>query len=96
MLAFAIFSLFQLLAPAEKCVVEVVMRPVQKTVCIIMKNKLSKRLQEVTDALPLREEIRVLEIGSGSGAASREIAMRISKGHVLGIDRSGKAIKQAI
>ena len=53
-------------------------------------------MQEVTDALPLREEIRVLEIGSGSGAASREIAMRISKGHVLGIDRSGKAIKQAI
>lgn len=61
-----------------------------------MENKLSQRLRGIVDALPLKEGIRVLEIGCGPGAAAREIAGRISAGHVLGIDRSAKAIKQAI
>jgi SAM-dependent methyltransferase len=47
------------------------------------------------DALPLRPGLRVLEIGCGPGAAVREIARRIGNGHVLGIDRSAKAIQQA-
>jgi len=58
--------------------------------------KLSQRLRQIVDALPLREGIRILEIGCGPGAAAREIAMRIGTGYVLGIDRSSKAIKQAL
>lgn len=61
-----------------------------------MANKLSKRLQELVDALPLKEGMRVLEIGCGSGASAREIAKRVPSGSVLGIDRSSKAIRQAI
>lgn len=58
--------------------------------------KLSQRLRQIVDALPLREGIRILEIGCGPGAAAREIAIRIGTGYVLGIDRSSKAIKQAL
>ena len=39
--------------------------------------------------------MRVLEIGCGPGAAAREIARRLGGGHVLGIDRSAKAIALA-
>ncbi len=56
---------------------------------------LSARLQAVVDALPLRRGIRVLEIGCGPGAAAREVARRIGRGHVLGIDRSPAAIARA-
>jgi SAM-dependent methyltransferase len=55
----------------------------------------SARLLAIVDALPLRKGIRVLEIGCGPGAAAREIARRIGRGHVLGIDRSATAIAQA-
>lgn len=37
-----------------------------------------------------------MEIDCGPGVAARQIASRISTGHVLGIDRSAQAIKQAI
>lgn len=60
-----------------------------------MAQKLSSRLREIVDALPLRPGMRVLEIGCGPGAMAREIARRIGDGHVLGIDRSDKAITQA-
>ena len=56
---------------------------------------LSPRLAAVVDALPLRNGLRVLEIGCGPGAAAREVARRIGDGHVLAIDRSAKAISQA-
>ena len=56
---------------------------------------LSPRLMAIVDALPLRPGMRVLEIGCGPGAAAREVARRIGRGHVLGIDRSAKAIAQA-
>lgn len=49
----------------------------------------------VVDALPLRPGIRVLEIGCGPGAAAREIARRIGRGHILAIDRSARAAAQA-
>jgi SAM-dependent methyltransferase len=39
--------------------------------------------------------LRVLEIGCGTGAAAREVAVRIGFGYVLGIDRSSRAIAQA-
>ena len=48
------------------------------------------------DALPLRPGLRVLEIGCGPGAAAREVARRIGDGHVHGIDRSSRAIAQAV
>ncbi len=61
-----------------------------------MESNLSKRLADIINALPLRDGIRVLEIGCGPGAMAREISKRIGKGHILAIDRSAKAIQQAI
>jgi cyclopropane fatty-acyl-phospholipid synthase-like methyltransferase len=63
---------------------------------IVVPDELSRRLAEVIDALPLRPGIRVLEIGSGPGAAARAIARRIGDGHILAIDRSVTAVRQAI
>lgn len=57
---------------------------------------LSPRLQAIVDALPLRPGSRVLEIGCGSGAAARAVAGRLESGHILAIDRSPKAIAQAL
>ena len=56
---------------------------------------LSSRLAAVVDALPLRAESRVLEIGCGPGAAARAVADRLDTGHVLAIDRSATAIAHA-
>lgn len=39
-----------------------------------MSNKLLKRLTDIMDALPLKEGIRILEIGCGPGAMAREIS----------------------
>jgi ubiquinone/menaquinone biosynthesis C-methylase UbiE len=61
-----------------------------------MSTKLSKRLAEIIDALELKDGLRILEIGCGPGAMARELSRRIGNGHVLGIDRSAKAIQQAI
>ncbi|WP_433165572.1 SAM-dependent methyltransferase [Kribbella sp. CA-247076] len=63
-----------------------------------MGERLSGRLLQVVDALPLRPGMRVLEIGSGPGAAAREVARRVGPaagGFVLGLDRSAKAVEQA-
>lgn len=57
--------------------------------------QLSPRLARVVDALPLRPGMRVLEIGCGPGAAARAVAARVGDGHVLGIDRSARAIDLA-
>jgi hypothetical protein len=56
---------------------------------------LSPRLAAVVEALPLRPDSQVLEVGCGPGAAARAVAERLSTGRVLGIDRSAKAIAQA-
>lgn len=61
-----------------------------------MNVKLSKRLMDIVDALPLKPGIRVLEIGCGPGAMAREISKLVGTGHILAIDRSAKAIQQAI
>ena len=61
-----------------------------------MSSKLSSRLAECIDALPLRNGSRVLEIGCGPGAAAREVSLRIGNGFILAIDRSEKAIAQAV
>jgi protein-L-isoaspartate O-methyltransferase len=60
-----------------------------------MRTGLSPRLAEIVDALPLQAHSRVLEIGCGPGAAARAVAARLVTGHILAIDRSGKAIAQA-
>jgi len=56
---------------------------------------LSARLAVVVDALPLRPDMRVLEIGCGPGAAARAVAERLTSGHILAIDRSATAIAHA-
>jgi SAM-dependent methyltransferase len=61
-----------------------------------MSTDLSSRLAAIVEALPLSPGLRVLEIGCGPGVAARAVAERLGKGHVLGIDRSAKAIAQAI
>lgn len=60
------------------------------------REKLSARLKEIVDALPLHDGMRILEIGCGTGSAAREIARRINAGHILAIDRSEKAIRMAM
>ena len=60
-----------------------------------MTQKISKRLLEIVDALPLKSKMKVLEIGCGPGVAAREIANRCDTIYVLAIDRSLKAIEQA-
>ncbi len=58
--------------------------------------RLSDRLAKVLAALPLRPGMRVLDIGCGPGALARAMADRVGpEGHVLGIDRSARAIAQA-
>lgn len=59
-------------------------------------NEISPRLAEVVAALPLRPGMRVLEIGCGPGVAARAVLTRVGRGHVLAIDRSAKAIAQAV
>ena len=60
-----------------------------------MPGKMSARLAEIIDALPLHPGMRVLEIGCGPGVAARAVLERIGNGHVLAIDRSAKAIALA-
>lgn len=57
--------------------------------------RLSERLRQIVDALPLRTGLRVIEIGCGSGGATLEVARRVGPtGHVLAIDRSATATAQ--
>lgn len=61
-----------------------------------MPERLSPRLKEILEALPLTPGMRVLEVGCGPGALARAMSSAIGDGHVLGIDRSERAIAQAI
>lgn len=61
-----------------------------------MTRSISSRLLELVDARPLKEGLRILEVGCGSGVAAREIAMRLENVFVLGLDRSEKTIRQAM
>ena len=61
-----------------------------------MNSRLSKRLADIVNALPLKDNVKVLEIGCRPGAMAREILRRIGNRHILAIDRSAKAIQQAI
>ncbi len=61
-----------------------------------MAQNLSERLSEIVKALQLKHGLRVLEIGCGPGAAAREISKILGNGYILAIDRSAKAIQQAV
>ena len=56
----------------------------------------SDRIRDFVEALPLSPGLRVLEIGCGPGVAARVVAARIAPGSVLAIDRSAKAVAQAV
>ncbi|WP_028054472.1 methyltransferase domain-containing protein [Sinorhizobium medicae] len=60
-----------------------------------MATGISQRIVGFVEALPLKQGLRVLEIGCGPGVAAREVARRIGEGFILGIDRSEKAIRLA-
>ncbi|HEX5618212.1 MAG TPA: methyltransferase domain-containing protein [Solirubrobacteraceae bacterium] len=60
-----------------------------------MSQRLSPRLAAIVDALPLRPESRVIEVGCGPGAAARAVAARLTTGHILAIDRSAAAVAMA-
>ena len=61
-----------------------------------MAARLSPRLAALVDALPLRPDARVLEVGCGPGAAARAVADRLTTGQVLAVDRSAAAVEQAV
>lgn len=61
-----------------------------------MDNTLSKRLTDIIEALPLDDNTRVLEVGCGPGAMARALSRRTKNGHILAIDRSLNAIRQAL
>ncbi|MFI7010272.1 SAM-dependent methyltransferase [Streptomyces sp. NPDC050145] len=60
-----------------------------------MTSRPSPRLAAIVDALPLRPDSRVLEIGCGPGVAARAVADRLDTGFVLAVDRSATAVEQA-
>lgn len=59
-----------------------------------MSTGISPRLAAIVAALPLRPDLRVLEIGCGPGAAARAVAGQLDTRHILAIDRSARAIEQ--
>jgi SAM-dependent methyltransferase len=56
----------------------------------------SPRIIAAIAALPLRPEMRVLEIGCGPGVAARAISRLLITGKIVAIDRSAKAVAQAV
>jgi SAM-dependent methyltransferase len=54
------------------------------------------RVAWAVDQLDLRSDARVLEIGTGSGAAAELICRRLAHGFLLGIDRSALAIERSV
>ncbi|WEJ58363.1 class I SAM-dependent methyltransferase [Devosia sp. FJ2-5-3] len=61
----------------------------------VMTHSVSPRIAQAIAALPLRPDLRVLEIGCGPGVAARLVSLALPQGFVLAIDRSEKAIAQA-
>ncbi len=60
-----------------------------------MPDRVSPRIANYVAALPLRPDMRILEIGCGPGVAAREISRALSTGRIVAIDRSAKAIALA-
>ena len=53
------------------------------------------RVAWAVDQLDLRPDARVLEIGTGPGAAAELVCARLDRGFLLGIDRSAVAIERS-
>ena len=61
-----------------------------------MADRVSLRIANAVAALPIREDMRVLEIGCGPGVAARLVIRKLTTGTLLAIDRSEKAVTAAI
>ena len=81
-----------------KCILYYSHKDVSKLEHLMRDKPLSERekLERIVNSLGLKPGAAVLEIGCGPGAMAREIVKRIGNGHVLAIDRSAKAIQQAM
>ena len=60
-----------------------------------MPDRISNRIAAYVAALPLRPDMRILEVGCGPGVAARDISRGLTSGKILAIDRSAKAIDMA-
>jgi trans-aconitate methyltransferase len=60
-----------------------------------MSDRISPRIANYVAALPLRPDMRVLEIGCGPGVAARAVSALLTTGTILAIDRSAAAIATA-
>lgn len=62
---------------------------------ITMSETISPRIARAIAALPVRPDLRILEIGCGPGVAARAISRMLTTGRIVAIDRSAKAIALA-
>ena len=53
------------------------------------------RIRLAVDALDLRPDARVLEVGAGTGVAAELLCARVPEGHVTVLDRSATAVAHA-
>lgn len=60
-----------------------------------MSERISARIVEALAALPIRPDMRILEIGCGPGVAARVISRMLTTGRIVAIDRSAKALGMA-
>ncbi|GEN80181.1 SAM-dependent methyltransferase [Actinotalea fermentans] len=54
-----------------------------------------RRIRLAVDALDLRPDARVLEVGCGTGVAAELLCQRVPEGHVTALDRSATAVGHA-
>lgn len=57
---------------------------------------MSERLKSIVDAMRIRPDDVVLEIGCGHGVAASFVCERLRDGHLVAIDRSGTMIAAAV
>ncbi|MHA6299418.1 class I SAM-dependent methyltransferase [Devosia sp. CAU 1758] len=60
-----------------------------------MSKTISPRIVQAIAALPIRSDMRIIEIGCGPGVAARAISRMLTTGKIVAIDRSAKAIALA-
>lgn len=60
-----------------------------------MARPVPRRIRLAVDALDLRPDARVLEVGCGTGVAAALLCARVPEGHVTALDRSATAVGHA-